>query len=79
MDLWIDDICTGLVTLISIFNPMRIILGGGVMAQDYVITEVRQKTLERVAPGLRGVQIVPAMLSNSAGMIGAVSLASKLV
>ena len=79
VDLWIDDICTGLVTLISIFNPMRIILGGGVMAQDYVITEVRRKTLERVAPGLRGVQIVPAMLSNSAGMIGAVSLASKLV
>lgn len=77
IDLWIGDICTGLVTLISIFNPTLIVLGGGVMAQDYVISEVRRKTLARVAPELRGLEIVPAMLSNSAGMIGAVSLVSK--
>lgn len=77
IDLWIGDICTGLVTLISIFNPTLIVLGGGVMAQDYVISEVRRKTLARVAPERRGLEIVPAMLSNSAGMIGAVSLVSK--
>ena len=33
IDAWIDDICTGLVTLCCIFNPFRIILGGGIMAQ----------------------------------------------
>ena len=41
IDAWIDDICTGLVTLCCIFNPSRIILGGGIMAQEYVLSEVK--------------------------------------
>lgn len=79
IDLWIDDICTGLVTLICIFNPSRIILGGGVMAQEYVISEVNRRVKRQIAPGMRGVRIVPAKLGNTAGMIGAVSLAEKLL
>ncbi|WP_207658866.1 ROK family protein, partial [Roseburia inulinivorans] len=43
IDAWIDDICTGLVTLCCIFNPFRIILGGGIMAQEYVLSEVNRK------------------------------------
>lgn len=79
IDAWIDDICTGLVTLTTIFNPSRIILGGGVMAQEYVLSEVNRRVKEQIAPGLRKVEIVPAKLANTAGMIGAVSLAEKLL
>lgn len=79
IDAWIDDICTGLVTLSCIFNPSRIILGGGVMAQEYVLAEVNRKVKKQIAPGLRGVEIVPAKLANTAGMMGAVSLAEKLL
>lgn len=79
IDLWIDDICTGLVTLICIFNPSRIILGGGVMAQEYVVSEVNRRVGMQIAPSLRSVEIVPAKLGNTAGMMGAVSLAEKLL
>lgn len=79
IDCWIDDICTGLVTLCCIFNPSKIILGGGVMAQEYVLSEVNRKVKAQIAPGLRNVEIVPAKLGNTAGMMGAVSLAEKLL
>ena len=79
IDAWIDDICTGLVTLGCIFNPSRIILGGGIMAQEYVLSEVNRKVKAQIAPGLRIVEIVPAKLANTAGMMGAVSLAEKLL
>ena len=79
IDAWIDDICTGLVTLCCIFNTSRIILGGGIMAQEYVLSEVNRKVKAQIAPGLRIVEIVPAKLANTAGMMGAVSLAEKLL
>ncbi len=68
-----------LVTLCCIFNPFRIILGGGIMAQEYVLSEVNRKVKAQIAPGLRIVEIVPAKLANTAGMMGAVSLAEKLL
>ena len=79
IDAWINDICTGLVTLCCIFNPSRIILGGGIMAQEYVLSEVNRKVKAQIAPGLGIVEIVPAKLANTAGMMGAVSLAEKLL
>lgn len=79
IDFWIDDICTGLVTLICIFNPSKMILGGGVMAQEYVIEEVKKKTAAQISKGLSGVEIVPAQLGNTAGMMGAVTLAERLI
>lgn len=79
IDAWIDDICTGLVTLTTIFNPSMIVLGGGVMAQEYVLAEVNRRVKEQIAPGLRAVEIVPAKLANTAGMMGAVSLAEKCI
>lgn len=78
IDLWIDDICTGLVTLVCIFNPSRIILGGGVMAQEYVLREINGKVKKQIAPSLQKVEIVSAKLGNTAGMMGAVSLAEKI-
>ena len=51
----------------------------GVMAQEYVLSEVNRRVKEQIAPGLRKVEIVPAKLANTAGMMGAVSLAEKLL
>lgn len=79
VDCWIDDICTGLVTLTCIFNPSRIILGGGVMAQQYVLSEVNRKVQKQLSPNLRDVTIVPAQLGNTAGMRGAAKLAESLL
>ena len=48
-------------------------------AQEYVLSEVNRKVKAQIAPGLGIVEIVPAKLANTAGMMGAVSLAEKLL
>lgn len=77
IDRWIDEVTYGLVTLIHIFNPSRIVLGGGIMAQPYVLEQVRARIYARVSPGFRGVEIVKAELENKAGLLGAAYEAEK--
>jgi len=71
IDSWIDEIVWGLVSLVHIFNPGCIVLGGGVMAQPYVLEQVRERLIPVVSPGFRNVRVVKASLGNQAGMIGA--------
>lgn len=73
-DIWISNIADGLVSLTHIFNPEIILIGGGVSAQKKLfIDKVRQKVLRRVMPQFaEGLLIEAALLSNDAGMIGAV-------
>ena len=77
VDGWIDEIVNGLQTLIHIFNPSCVILGGGVMAQPYVTEQVRCRTLDRIMPSFRDVKILPAALGNRAGLLGAAWLGSR--
>lgn len=70
---WIDDIAIGIISMVHIFNPTCVILGGGVSAQEKALIEpVRQKVLQKVMPRFAdNLQIVPAKLQNHAGLIGA--------
>ncbi len=77
IDGWIDEIVYGLVTLIHIFNPSDILLGGGVLSQPYVISEVKQRVDEKISPGFRGTKIRQTSLGNQAGMMGALWLAKQ--
>ncbi len=77
IDEWIDDICTGLINLIYIFNPPMVILGGGVMAQEYVWQEINGKVRRQLPPLLKDTAIVPAGLGNKAGMLGAAHLCAE--
>jgi len=63
--------------LIDILSPDRIILGGGVMmAGDIIINTVKQHTKQHCWPAIFDrCEIVPAQLSEDAGVIGAASLA----
>ena len=77
IDSWIDEIVYGLVTLIHIFNPSDILLGGGVLSQPYVISEVKKRVDEKISPGFRGTAIRQTSLGNQAGMMGALWLAQQ--
>ncbi len=79
VDVWIDEIVYGLITLTHIFNPSCIILGGGVMAQPHVLGRIREKTQCQIMDSFRGVELLPAGLGNRAGMLGAAWLASGLL
>ena len=64
---------TGLASVVNLLNPQKIIIGGGVAdAGDILLEPIRQTILDRAMP-IQGqsVEIVPAQLANSAGVIGA--------
>lgn len=73
---WTDEIVYGLVTVIHIFNPPCIVLGGGIMAQPYILEEVKKKTDARIMSSFRNVELKQAQLGNMAGIMGAAYLAS---
>ncbi len=77
VDEWIWEIAHGLVTLIHVFNPGCVILGGGVMAQEYVMDSVRTVVKERIMPSFRDVEIIHASLGGWAGVWGAAYIAEK--
>ncbi len=74
VNLWIDYIADGLISLIHIFNPEIVIIGGGVSVQRRLfVDKVRSKVLSRARVEFtEGLEIEPAELGNQAGMIGAV-------
>lgn len=71
---WMDSIAKGIISLVHIFNPEVVIIGGGVSKQDEkFIQPLIKKVSEKVMPRfLEDLKIVPAKLENGAGMVGAV-------
>ncbi|MEG0803488.1 MAG: ROK family protein [Pygmaiobacter sp.] len=70
---WLDEVASGLCTLIHTYNVPCILLGGGVMEQSYALNGARERTLARIIPGFSGVSISGATLGNMAGLYGAFS------
>ncbi len=63
----------GLTSVVNLLNPEKIIIGGGVAdAGDILLNPIRE-TIKKRAMSVAGsaVEIVPAQLGNSAGVIGA--------
>lgn len=77
LDGWMDEIVHGLLSLIHIFNPSCIVLGGGIMAQPYILEGVKKKASARMIESFSNVEIVQAQLGNHAGLLGAAWLAGK--
>lgn len=78
IDGWIDEIVIGLKSLIYIFNPSLIVLGGGIMNETYIIDEINKRLQSSLMPSFKNVKAVKAAAGNSAGKLGAAYLASKL-
>ncbi|MBD5083436.1 MAG: ROK family protein [Clostridiales bacterium] len=78
IDSWIDEIIIGLKSLINVFNPSLIVLGGGIMNEKYIIDLIDRKIYKQLMESFRKVNIVNTKLGNNAGMLGVAYEASKI-
>lgn len=71
------DLGAGLASLIYILTPEAVVIGGGVSASaEFFFPAVEAEISRRVLASSRaGLQLLPAELGNSAGMVGAARLA----
>lgn len=70
---WIQQIATGIIGLVHIFNPEIVLIGGGVSRQEnLLISPLRKKVIQGMMPRFaEGFRLEAATLGNDAGMIGA--------
>lgn len=63
----------GLSSVVNLLNPEKIIIGGGVADAGDILFEPVKRTIKERAMPIQGasVEVVPAQLGNSAGVIGA--------
>jgi glucokinase len=73
----VEMLATGLANLVNIFNPERIIIGGGLsQAGQWFIDKVKEAVKKKaMKESLNSVEILPAELGNKAGWLGAAALA----
>lgn len=69
----------GFVSLIHVFNPSRIVVGGGVAKVGKLLLEPAEETVKRLAMKefLEDFQIIPTALGDEVGLLGAYLLARE--
>lgn len=74
-----EHLGAALVSITNVFNPARIIVGGGVIEGLPELLEIAQETLRRDAIGVSSsdVEIVRSSLGSEAGVLGAATLACE--
>jgi glucokinase len=66
----------GFASLLHLYSPQRLIMGGGVShALDLMMPTIKKTMNEIVMPSFRGCEVVPAQLGDNAGLVGAAGLA----
>lgn len=78
IDKWIDEIIIGLMNLIYIFNPPLIVIGGGIMNEDYIIELIDRKIYSRLMKSFKNVRIERSQKGNDSALLGVAYKASKL-
>ena len=78
IDSWIEEIIYGISTLVHIFNPSAIILGGGIMEQSYILNKINKQLNFNIMPSFSPLSIKQAELKNKAGILGVCYLAEQL-
>lgn len=74
IDIWEEKIVDGMISFVHIFEPQKILLGGGVSeAGEILLKPLEEKLKDRVMPAFaEHLTVEGALLGNTAGMIGAV-------
>lgn len=81
IDLTLDYMGTGFASLVNIFNPEVLVVGGGVAeAGEEFIARIQDAVEQRaMKPALRGFRVVRAQLGNDAGFVGGISMAAEML
>ncbi len=78
IDKWIDEIILGLMNIIYIFNPPLIVIGGGIMNEDYIIELIDRKIYNKLMENFRNVKIERTKLGGDSALLGVAYEASQL-
>ena len=78
VDAWIREVACGIISLIHAFEPALVVLGGGIMGEPYILSQLERMAAPMVKPSFRGCRVVPAALGNNAGLMGAGYLAANI-
>ena len=71
VDNWIDEVLYGLASLIHVFNPSLIILGGGIMEDDHILKTLKDRIGKHIMPSFASDLVISkASLGNDAGLWG---------
>ncbi|WP_028783917.1 ROK family protein [Thalassobacillus devorans] len=70
---WLDDLTTGLKSVVHVLNPELIVIGGGISAQgEFLLTHIKQSLFEKVMPNhRRKLDVRIAVHQNKANLLGA--------
>lgn len=78
IDKWVDEIIIGLINIIYTFNPPLVVLGGGIMNENYIIDLIERKLFPKLMDNFRDVKIVRSKLGNDSALLGAAYLAANI-
>ena len=78
VDAWIREIFYGLQSLVYALNPQCIVLGGGIMQENYIIHALRTLLPSGLMPSVRDIEVRAAQMGNWAGILGAALQAAEL-
>lgn len=69
-----DTLALGITNIVYLFNPEVVVLGGGIMAREYILRPLIDKSLKKylIESVYNNTNIAFAELKNTAGMMGAV-------
>ncbi|MEC5423144.1 ROK family protein [Virgibacillus sp. C22-A2] len=72
-DQWIDDLTTGIQSLVHIFNPELIVIGGGISAQgDLLVNAIKTSLSKKIMPNhWNSLAVKLAEKDNQANLLGA--------
>ncbi len=76
MDKYANLVAEGVINYVNIFNPDKVVLGGGVMDDgEEILKVVREKVkVDALPPNNECVEVVKAKLGNRAGLLGAAGM-----
>lgn len=79
LDYYIDCLAQGVISFINIYNPEKVSIGGGLsQAGDIIFDDLKRIVKEQAFNQLHlATEVVPAMLKNDAGILGAAMVAQQ--